>query len=84
LIQRIAEKEEIKVSQEEILKRAQSLATLYQIPLEKFLKDLQKRDGVPELYEQILHEKALDLLEKNAVIEDVPPSASPGPGANPG
>ena len=84
LIQRIAEKEELKVSQEEILKRAQSLAALYQIPLEKFLKDLQKRDGVPELYEQILHEKALDLLEKSAVIEDVPPSASPAPGANPG
>ena len=41
---------------------------MYQIPLEKFLKDLQKRDGVPELYEQILHEKALDLLEKNAVM----------------
>jgi len=84
LIERIAEKEELKVSQEEILKRAQSLAALYQIPLEKFLKDLQKRNGVPELYEQILHEKALDLLEKSAVIEDVPPSASPAPGANPG
>ncbi|MGA3283254.1 MAG: trigger factor [Verrucomicrobiota bacterium] len=84
LIQRIAEKEKLKVSQEEILKRAQSLATLYQIPLEKFLKDLQKRNGVPELYEQILHEKALDLLEKNAAIEDVTPGASPAPGANPG
>jgi len=84
LIQRIAEKEELKVSEEEILKRAQSLAALYQIPLDKFLKDLQKRDGVPELYEQILHEKALDLLEKNAAIEEVPPSASPAPGANPG
>ena len=83
LIQRIADKEELKVSEEEILKRAQSLAALYQIPLEKFLKDLQKRNGVPELYEQILHEKALDLLEKSAVIEDVPPSASPAPGANP-
>jgi trigger factor len=84
LIERIAEKENLKVSQEEILKRAQSLATLYQIPLEKFLKDLQKRNGVPELYEQILHEKALDLLEKDAAIEDVPPSAPPAPGANPG
>ncbi len=82
-IQRIAVQEELKVSEEEILKRAQSLAALYQIPLEKFLKDLQKRNGVPELYEQILHEKALDLLEKSAVIEDVPASASPAPGANP-
>ena len=84
LIQRIAEKENLQVSQDEILKRAQSLATLYQIPLDKFLKDLQKRDGVPELYEQILHEKALDLLEKSAVIEEVPPSASPASGIKPG
>ena len=84
LMQRIAEKENLEVSQEEILKRAQSLASLYQIPLDKFLKDLQKRNGVPELYEQILHEKALDLLEKDAVIEDVPPAAAPAPAANPG
>ena len=46
LIQRIAEKEGIQVSQDEVLKRVQSLAMAYQIPLEKFLKDLQKRNGV--------------------------------------
>ena len=79
LIERIAEKENVQVSEEEVLQRAQSLATLYQIPLEKFLKDLRKRNGVSELYEQILHEKTLDLLEKSAVIEDAPP-----PGAPPG
>ena len=84
LIQRIAEKENLQVSQEEIVQRAQSLAALYQIPLEKFLKDLQKRNGLSELYEQILHEKTLDLLEKNAAIEGVPPSAAPPPGATPG
>jgi trigger factor len=83
LIQRIAEKENLQVSEEEILKHAQGLAAMYQIPLEKFLKDLRKRNGVPELYEQILHEKVLDLIEKNAAIEDVPPSVSPAPGANP-
>ena len=79
LIQRIAEKENLQVSQEEILKRVQSLAVMYQIPLEKFLKDLKKRNGVAELYEQLLHDKTLDLLEKNAVIQDVPAAA----GANP-
>ncbi len=84
LIERIAEKENLQVSQEEILKRAQSLAALYQIPLDKFLKDLQKRNGAPELYEQILHEKTLDLLEKHAVIEDAPPSGSPAAGAKAG
>jgi trigger factor len=74
LIQRIAEQEKILVSQEEVLKRAQSLALAYQIPLEKFLKDLQKRNGVNELYDQITHEKVFDFLEINARIENVNPN----------
>jgi len=76
LIQRIAEKENIKVSQEEALQRAQALAAMYQIPLDKFLKDLQKRNGVMELYDQVAHEKVLAFLEQNARIED----AAPAPG----
>ena len=77
LIQRIAEKENIKVSQEEVLRRAQTLAAMYQIPPEKFLKDLQKRDGVMELYDQVAHEKVLAFLEQNAKIEEVAPGAAP-------
>ena len=76
LIQRIAEKEGIQVSQDEVLKRVQSLAMAYQIPLEKFLKDLQKRNGVAELYDQIAHEKVLAFLEQNAKIEEVPATAA--------
>src|ERR1039458_4511972 len=72
LIQRIAGQEGIQVSQDEVLKRVQSLAMANQIPLEKFLKDLQKRDGVRELYDQIAHEKVLAFLEQNAKIEEVP------------
>ena len=59
LVQRIAEKENITVSQEEVLQRVQSLAAMYQIPPDKFIKDLQKRNGVNELYDQIAHEKVL-------------------------
>jgi trigger factor len=77
LVQRIAEQEKISVTQEEILKRAQSLAAMYQIPLDKFIKDLQKRNGVNELYDQVAHEKVLDFLETNAKIETVPPSGAP-------
>ena len=70
LVQRIAEQENIKVSQEEALQRAQTLAAMYQIPPDKFLKDLQKRNGVVELYDQVAHEKVLAFLEQNAKIED--------------
>ncbi len=75
LIQRIAEKEDIKVSQEEVLQRIQSLAAAYQIPPDKFIKDLQKRNGINELYDQIAHEKVLVFLENNAKIENVPAAA---------
>ena len=72
LIQRIAEQEKISVTQEEVLQRVQSLAAAYQIPPDKFIKDLQKRNGVNELYDQIAHEKVLNFLEINAKIENVP------------
>lgn len=72
LIQRIAEKEEIKVSQEEVLRRVQTMAAMYQIPPEKFIKDLQKRNGVVEIYDQLAHEKVMQFLETNAAVETVP------------
>jgi len=72
LIQRIAEKEDIKVSQDEVLQRVQAMAQAYQVPVDKFIKDLQKRNGINELYDQIAHEKVLVFLENNAKISDVP------------
>jgi len=72
LVQRIAEREKISVSQEDVLRRAQTLATLYQIPLQDFLKDLKKRDAIGELYDQAAHEKVMEFLENNARIETVP------------
>jgi trigger factor len=72
LMRRIAEKEDIKVAQEEIARRVQTLAGMYQITPEKFLKDLQKRNGIIEIYDQIMNEKVVDFLQANAKIEDVP------------
>ena len=70
LVGRIAEQEKIQASQEDVLKRAQHLAMMYQMPFDQFIKDLQKRNGVNELYEQVLHEKVLGLIEQNAVITE--------------
>lgn len=73
LLQKIAEKEDIKVSQEEIAQRINHLAAMYQIQPNKFLKDLQQRNGLIEIYDQIMNEKVIDLLQKHAQIEEVPP-----------
>jgi len=83
LLQKIAEKEDIKVSQQEIAQRINHLAGLYQIPPEKFAKDLQKRNGLIEIYDQIMNEKVLDMLQQHAKIEDAAPPATPGEGVNP-
>ena len=74
LVQRIAEREDIKVAQEEILRRVQTLAAMYQIPADKFLKDLQKRNGLVEIYDQLAHEKVMEFLENNAKVATVPAS----------
>ncbi len=72
LLQKIAEKEGIKVSQEEVAQRVQSLAAMYQIPVDKFVKDLQNRNGVVEIYDQVANDKVMDMLQQNAKIEEVP------------
>ena len=74
LVGKIATQEKIQASQEDVLKRAQQLAMMYQMPFDQFIKDLQKRNGVNELYEQVLHEKVLELLEKNATITEGAPA----------
>ena len=74
LVGRIAAQEKIEATQEDVLKRAQQLAIMYQMPFDQFLKDVQKRNGVNELYEQVLHEKVLEMLEKNATITETAPT----------
>ena len=74
LVNRIAELEKIQATQEDAIRRAQSLAMMYQMPIEQFLKDLQKRNGVNELYEQVISEKVMELLEKNAAVTETTPA----------
>ncbi len=78
LFQRIAEKEGIRVTTEEVNARVLTLAQLYQMPPQKFLKELEKRDGLPEIYQQLVHDKVLDFLHEHAKIEDVAPVSAPG------
>ena len=77
LLQKIAEKEDIKVSQEEIARRIQTMAAMYQIPADKFARDLQKRNGLIEVFDQIQNEKVIEFLQQNAKIEETPPAPNP-------
>ena len=77
LFQRIAEKEGIRVLPAEVDGRIVTMARAYEMPPQKFLKELEKRDGLPEIYQQLLHEKVIDFLQENAKIEDVAPAPAP-------
>ena len=80
LMQKIAEQENIQVSREEAAQRISSLAAMYQIPPDKFVKDLQKRNGLVEIYDQVMNDKVMEFLQQNAKIEEVPVGTlSPAP-----
>jgi hypothetical protein len=45
-----------------------------------FLQELEKRDGLSEIYQQLIHEKVIDFLQEHAKIEyveHVEPAAIP-------
>jgi trigger factor len=72
IFRRIAEKEGIRVADAEFNTRVVALAQNYQMAPQKFLQELQKRDGVDDIVQQILHEKVVDFLQEHAKVEDVP------------
>lgn len=73
VFQKIADKEGIRVSREELQGRIAILAQNYQMTPQKFMQELEKRDGLSEIYQQMTHEKVVDYLQEHAKIEDVQP-----------
>jgi trigger factor len=74
VFQKIAEKEGIRVPPEEVNARIYALSQQYQMAPDKFAKELEKRNGVQEIWSQLLNEKVIDFLQQNARIEDVEPA----------
>lgn len=72
---RIAEKEGIKVTREELFGRVAALAERYEMTYEKMLKELQRRDALEQIGEEILTAKVLDFLASNASVTTAPAGA---------
>jgi len=75
LINRIAEKEGIKVEQPEVARRVMLMAEQHQMKPEKLVKQLEERNGFGEIHEQILSAKVLDFLQLHAQVEETPAAA---------
>jgi trigger factor len=69
ILARIAEREKIEVTKEEIDLRLKQEAMRYNVSVDKMRKELEERDGLDSLAEQILLGKVLDFLKANVSIE---------------
>jgi len=71
--QKIAEKEGVRVEQLEIAARLQAMAAQHKMPVDKLVKELEKAGTLGDVYQQLLHEKVVDLLVQYAKVEDAAP-----------
>lgn len=71
ILEQIAEKEKIDVSQEEILERVSQIAARQKTSVKQLTKQLEKKNGFGRIYNGIRIEKTLDLLRDSAVINEV-------------
>ena len=69
ILHRIAEGEKIQVTKEDVDVRIRQEAVRYDISPEKMRKELQQKDALDDLAEQILLGKTLDFLKANVSIE---------------
>jgi trigger factor len=69
ILHRIAEHEKIEVTKEDLDSRIRQEAARYDISPEKMRKELQQRNALDEVAEQVLLGKTLDFLKANVSIE---------------
>lgn len=82
ILNRIAEKEGIKLADQEILQRVALIAQGRKEAPEKVLRELQKSGQINSVAEQVLTAKVLDFLQLQALIAEVPAKAeAPAPAA---
>jgi trigger factor len=68
ILHRIAERENIKASREDLNARLREEAARYNVPMEKMRKELEEHDGMETFAEQILLGKTLDFLKANVSV----------------
>jgi trigger factor len=69
ILHRIAEREKIQVAKEDVDLRIRQEAARYDISPDKMRKELQQKDALDDIAEQILLGKTLDFLKANVSVE---------------
>jgi trigger factor len=80
ILHRIAEHEKIQVTREEVDSGIREQAAHYNLSVEKMRKELEEKEQLNGLAEEILLGKTLDFLKQNVIVETTPepaPSSAP-------
>jgi trigger factor len=72
ILHRIAEREKIEITREEVDERIRDQAAHYNVSVDKMRKQLEENDALNGLAEEILLGKTLDFLKSNVSIERAP------------
>lgn len=70
ILHRIAEQEKVEISDEEVSKEIATLAARYGVPAADFRADLQKKNAIEKIREDLRLNKTLDLLLEQARITE--------------
>ena len=73
ILAQIAEKEGIKVTEQELSRQISAMAMQQKIKPHKMADQLKENGGIYEVQEEILNSKVIDLLEEKAKITEVDP-----------
>ena len=73
ILAQIAEKEDIKVSEQELSRQVTAMAMQQKIKPQKMADQLKENGGIYEVQEEILNAKVIDLLEEKAKITEIDP-----------
>jgi len=73
ILAQIAEKEDIKVSEQELSRQVAAMAMQQKIKPQKMADQLKENGGIYEVQEEILNAKVIDLLEEKAKITEIDP-----------
>jgi trigger factor len=68
LLLRIAEQEKLEVTQQEMTTYLIQMSARYEMPVQKLIKDLQRRNAFGAIREQILVGKTLEFIASNVTV----------------
>lgn len=75
LLEKIAEKEDISVSDDELSRQVMMMAAQSGRPVKKFARELRERNGFGEIRHDLLISKVLEFLRGNVSVTEVDPPA---------